>query len=86
MTIAYKIQPYHVLVSMRDARDENLHASFNDRDCAINWGIHFSNDALVGRIDIECVRAGTRTHVRSWTPKAGWHATSYEGDPTKWLD
>jgi hypothetical protein len=84
MTITYKIQPYHVHISTRVGED--IHASFSDREWAENWGGQFTTDALVQRIDIECIRAGTRTHLRSWTPEEGWEAISYAGDPTKWLE
>jgi len=74
MTIAYKIQPYHVRITMRAGIDD-IDASFSDRDWALNWARQFTTDALVQRIQIERVRAGTRTHLRSWTPQEGWQTT-----------
>ena len=84
MTMTYKVQPYHVVITTRSGID-NIHASFSEEEWALNWGGQFTKDAIVMRIEIEVVRAGSRTALRSWTKSEGWQTTSYAGNPEDWL-
>jgi hypothetical protein len=75
MTITYKIQPYQVHITTKADMDD-IHASFSDREWAENFGGQFTTDSLVVRIDIQCIRAGEWTHVRSWNPEEGWNVSA----------
>lgn len=85
MSITYKVQPFHVRIQFRTVRlgeIDDAHASFSDEGWARDWAPQFTKDALVKRIDIEEVRAGSRTPLRSWTPEDGWQTLALSHFPS----
>jgi|TARA_R110000796_G_scaffold234142_1_gene352753 hypothetical protein len=89
MTIAYKVQPYHVHVFYGNyptgMKIDDIHASFCGEDWAIRWARDLLKDSLVYRIEIEKIKAGSRTPIRSWSrlhdEKKQWTQMFYS-DPT----
>jgi len=83
MTIVYKVQPYHVHVFYGNyptgMKIDDIHASFCGEDWAVRWARDLLKDSLVYRIEIEKIKAGSRTPIRSWSrhenKKGGWEQT-----------